>query len=135
MLSVFFRTAIVLLAVLPLLSQQRVDPRNLYERLICVVPMIGVGTPDDPRRPMFVPAQSEAVATGEGIIAFTSVLSDDGRFALVEFVARDRAAFRHIFAGRDSRVRIFEKGKSRKADIENEFRRHRRDFDLGAVLP
>jgi hypothetical protein len=84
---------------------------------------------------MFVPAQSEAVATGEGIIAFTSVLSDDGRFALVEFVARDRAAFRHIFAGRDSRVRIFEKGKSRKADIENEFRRHRRDFDLGAVLP
>ena len=38
-----------------LLAQQKVDPRNRYERLICIVPMIGSGTYEDPRRPAYVP--------------------------------------------------------------------------------
>jgi len=36
-------------------AQHRADPKNLYERLICVVPMIGAGTHEDPRRPLFAP--------------------------------------------------------------------------------
>ena len=35
----------------PIWSQKRVDTRNTYERLLCVVPMVGAGTYEDPRRP------------------------------------------------------------------------------------
>ena len=38
-------------SVSTLLAQQAVDPRNRYERLICIVPMIGSGTYEYPRRP------------------------------------------------------------------------------------
>ncbi len=37
-------------------AQQRVDARNLYERVICIVPMAGRGTYEDPKRPLFAPA-------------------------------------------------------------------------------
>jgi hypothetical protein len=89
--------------VAPALAQRRVHPRNLYERLVCVVEMTGSGlTADDPRRPMFAPLPP---APGEepkrnGIIAFTYIESDDGRYALVEFVALDRSAFAEILPRR-----------------------------------
>jgi hypothetical protein len=115
----------------PLLAQHRVDLRNTYERIYAVVPMIGAGTAEDPRRPMFVPAPGEKPSR-DGIIAFTYQLSDDGNTALVEFVARDRAALAPILNERASRadVKIFEKGKDTRRNIEAEFRRHKRDFDL-----
>ncbi len=31
----------------------------LYERIICVVPMVGAGTLDDPKRPMFAPVAEQ----------------------------------------------------------------------------
>lgn len=40
----------------PLKAKQQVDVANLHERLICVVRIIGAGTYDDPKRPMFAPA-------------------------------------------------------------------------------
>src|SRR3981081_3219455 len=75
-----------------LAAQQKGDARYLHERVIAIVPMIGKGTLDDPRRPMFtpLPGQMDSVAR-TGIIGFFHVPSDDGLFALVEFVARDRA--------------------------------------------
>src|SRR5690349_24951539 len=36
-------------------AQHRVDPRNTYNRIICVVPLTGSGTPADPRRPKYTP--------------------------------------------------------------------------------
>src|SRR5713226_5098147 len=82
-----------------LFSQQRVDSRNTYSRLLCVVPMVGKGTWSDPKRPMYAPLPGAAPSTSRsGILGFVHQLSDDGQVALVEFVAKDRSAFRAILA-------------------------------------
>ena len=114
------------------LSQHKVNLRNMYERLVCVVPMTGAGTPDDPRRPLYAPVPTPgAPPSRDGIVAFTFQESDDGRSALVGFVARDRAAFKEILE--DNRVKAFEKGKHKKDDIEKEFRKLKRNFDLSTL--
>jgi hypothetical protein len=43
---------------LPLFAQpQSISMANSsYERILCIVPMVGTGTWADPKRPMFVPA-------------------------------------------------------------------------------
>jgi hypothetical protein len=122
----FFSTAIS--------AQPRVSPRNLYERLLVITRYTGQGTPDDPRRPMYAPPPP---AVGQepsrsGIIAWSCIESDDGEFALCEFVAVDRAAFTQILADKDrvSNLKVFEKGKARRADIEAEFRKYKARFDL-----
>lgn len=105
-----------------LFAQGRVAPENLYPRVLCVVPMVGAGTADDPRRPMFVsapPASAQTTAASRnvntaplqtvdpsvpppaaplrtGIIAFQYQLTDDGKNALVEFVGADRDALAPI---------------------------------------
>jgi hypothetical protein len=51
-------------------------------------------------------------------------------------VARDRAAFQAIF--NDKTIKFFEKGKSKKQDIETELKKYKKDFDLnkfGTVVP
>ena len=60
-----------------------------------------------------------AAAAG-GIIAFTFQESDDGRLALVEFVALDPAAFQPILADKQSGVKAFVKGAAKRQDIETE---------------
>ena len=123
--------ALALVSVLPVLfaQQRRVDMRNTYYRLLCVVPMTGKGTPADPRRPEYAPLPSTA-PKATGIIAYTWQPADDKKNALVEFVARDRAAFKAILEDRRPDVKVFEKGKAKKADILGEFRRWKRDIDL-----
>ncbi len=118
-------------------AQHRVDPRFLYERVIAIVPVIGSGrSAADPKRPLFVPAKPGA-ANPAGILAFNSILSDDGRFAIVEYVVKDRAALPPILT--DSRViKAFQRGKGRRAELESEARKYRRDFnldDFAVVLP
>jgi hypothetical protein len=122
----------LLLLFVPLFSQQRVNLRNTHERLVCVVPMVGRGTDDDPRRPMFAPLPPGPYEerSRDGIIAFTYQESDDGKYALVEFVALDRAAFAPILAEKHSDVKVFHKGKDKKADIETEFRKFKHNFDI-----
>ncbi len=123
----------LLLLFSTLYSQQPVNPRNTHERLLCIVPMVGRGTPDDPRRPMFAPAPAARgkAPSREGIIAYTYQVSDDGRYALAEFVALDRTAFKPILDQQDRSVDVkaFVKGKDKKADVEAEFRKLKRDFD------
>ncbi len=93
--------------------------------------MVGRGTPDDPRRPLYAPVPNpRAAPSRQGIIAFSYQLSDDGKFALVELVAANRAAFAAILADRRPDVKVFEKGKARREDIEREFRKYKRDFQL-----
>jgi hypothetical protein len=128
-----FYPAVLFLSFLctQLRAQPRVDARNLYERVMAVVPLIGAGTLADPKRPMYAPTSAElqtANATRQGILAFTHVVSDDGNFALVEFVARDRAAFQHILT--DSSVKSFLRGRDKREDMEAEFLKHKKDFDF-----
>lgn len=128
-------TGLLMLAIV-VCAQRRVDPRNTYHRVICVVPLVGAGTPDDPRRPKYAPAKPAAKPTETDIIAFTQVPTDDGKFAIVEFVAKSRKAFEAILA--DPSVTSFEKGVHTREEIETEMRKHTRSFNLdkfGVVMP
>lgn len=112
-------------------GQPRVDARNSYERVLAVVPLIGSGTHDDPIRPMFAPAPNAIDTVGRtGIIAYTYVLSDDGKFALTEFVLRDRRQFQPLLsAASTANIKTFIKGVNTRADIEAAFKQYKKDFD------
>jgi hypothetical protein len=106
----------------------RVNSRNLGHRVIAVVPLMGAGTQADPKRPLFAPSDTEPFDP-DGILSYTWELADDGRYAIVEFVAANKEAFRNLLA--DKRVlRTFEKGKAAKAEIETELRKFQRDYRL-----
>src|SRR5262249_2406796 len=97
-----------------------------------IVPLVGTGKRGDPIRPAFVPAPPApgAAPDQKGILGFTMQMCDDHKHALVEFVARDRSAFRQIMADTRPDVKVFEKGKARRGDIEAEVRKWKKDFDL-----
>src|ERR1700683_1824305 len=87
-----FPVVCLLVAVGSAFAQHRVDPGAMYARLYAIVPMVGSGTWDDPRRPMFAPIpQQTTPGTRTGIIAFNHVESDDGNSALIEIVAANRS--------------------------------------------
>lgn len=127
------------------LSQQRLGLNLSYERLLAVVPMVGAGTYEDPRRPKYAPTGPLQLSEGapsdraqpnseanqpvrKGILGFSFVVSDDSQFALVQFVAASKADFKQILA--DPNVKSFIKGKTRRLDIETEFRRFKADINL-----
>ena len=65
-------------------------------------------------------------------------MSYNGKFALVEFVARNRAAFKELLADGNPEVKVFIKGKDKREDIDKEFKKHKKDFDLdkfGVSMP
>lgn len=72
----------------------RVDARNLYYRVYCVVPFVGSGTAADPRRP---------------------------KHALVEFVGANRAALQEILD--DPNIQVFERNRATAAQVEAAFHR------------
>jgi hypothetical protein len=105
--------AFIWLAMVTAAAAQRTEGGAVYERLVAIVPMVGAGTYDDPRRPAYVPehllpgrgpvaataAFATASAKGEApraIVGFHYELSDDGQFALVEFEATHTAAFESL---------------------------------------
>jgi hypothetical protein len=64
--------------------------------------------------------------------AFSYVLSDDGKFAIVEFVASDEAAFAEIL--KDPEVKVYLKKEflssaASKEEAEGEFKKIKKDFD------
>ena len=151
---------LLLTLLLPLLSQQPVSMRNTHERVVAIVPMIGKGTEDDPRRPMFAPLAEEMAAPASArtadaadkptvgakpagrIIAYACKPSDDGRFALVEFVATDRAALEEILKETNPDVKVFRLGEQSRGAALTELRKFRKDFDFnldsskfGALVP
>lgn len=137
---------VIILSACPVIfAQKRLDQRHINERLLCIVPMTGTGTYEDPRRPMYAPTgplhipqmelidgaqpgSNETKPLRKGILGFSYVISDDGQFALAEFVAADRAAFKEIL--RDSNVRGFIVGKASRLNIEKEFRKYKADINL-----
>src|SRR5580658_8797597 len=107
-------------------AQHSVDPRDTYHRVICVVPMIGSGTPADPKRPKYAPAPG--AAQPDGIIGFTQVPTDDGKSAIVEFVARKRSALLPILA--DTTITSYEKGAQSASAIESALQKLKQGFSL-----
>jgi hypothetical protein len=114
----------------------------MYTRVLCIVPLVGSGTPDDPIRPAYAPLPSSSAAItpptgatptlGQGIVAFSHQVSDDGKFALVEFVAYSRDAFRDLLADKNPDIKVFFKGIDKRADIEAEFKKHKKGFSLSS---
>ena len=90
--------------------------------------MIGEGTYEDPKRPLYAPKPEELSKDGEGIVSFQFEVSDDGKIALVELVARTPDAFKAILAERRPDVRIFRKGLTTKEEVEQAFKPHKKDF-------
>src|SRR5689334_15396979 len=93
--------ALLLLLMNALFAQNRVSPEMMYHRVWAVVPLIGSGKPDDPKRPLFTPSPAESAAKAKngdrsGIIGFSMQLSDDGKSALVEFVGETPADLKVI---------------------------------------
>jgi hypothetical protein len=122
-------------------QRYKVAPQNMYYRVYAVVPMTnGNGSKADPKRPMFAPGlvaagpqQQPTAAAGQarkGIIGFTSTMSDDGKFALVEYTAVDPAALRPIVTANRPDVKAFEAGKVKLDDVEKEFRKYKKNFTL-----
>jgi hypothetical protein len=136
------RTAVVpvvclLFSISAAVAQPRVDPLNMYERVLAIVPMVGQGTAADVRRPMYAPLASEMDPKGlTGVMGFTSVQSDDGNFALLELVARNRAVFATILA--DTSIRTFLKGRDNRKDAEAAFQKLKKNFSIdrfGVIVP
>ena len=137
-LSVAFILAFGL--VLPAMAQPRVSPDHLYERVFAVVRMVGSGTWEDPRRPEYAPnpgtkfrqpgVQSEAGEGGDsrGIIGFSYQVSDDGNYALVEFIATEVRFLQPLLDDRRADIKVFRLGRATKQEVETEFRRHKSDF-------
>ena len=128
--------AALFLSVTALSAQQAVDTSHLYHRVLARVPMVGKGTFEDPKRPMFAPAPGD-VKPGDrsGIIAYQFQMSDDGQTALVEFVAADKVALQTLLSSKDVRVKTFEVGKDSRAAIESDFKSLKRDFSLDSFRP
>ena len=132
----FARAFLGVCLLIPALGRsQQPDHTVVYPRLICIVPMIGSGTMQDPRRPLLSPNPQDSVVAGaqlnesSRIIAFQSVPTDDGKAAVVMFVARSYAAFLPIL--QDARViRNFERNRWSEDDLIRELRKYKKNFDL-----
>jgi hypothetical protein len=139
-------------------AQQPVSPRNSYERILVILPIVGSGTAADPMRPSLIPVPGSAtpnilnistsapssaqltrrdVTASPGptatapqnlILGYTWVPSDDGKFALTEIVMRDRSAFPSITALPG--VTAFVKGVDKSTDVQTAFQQYKKDFDI-----
>jgi hypothetical protein len=115
----------------------RVDGAVRYHRLIAVVPLVGTGTHADPIRPQYAPT-AMGRANRTGIIAYSHVLSDDKKLALVEFVSLRPIAFAPILADKNPKIKTFNRGQAKKDDIDKELKKYKKDFDLnkfGVMMP
>jgi hypothetical protein len=106
----------------------------LGERLLVIVPMVGAGTAQDPRRPLFMPLGARPLVANQNerppILNSRFELSDDGKTAILLLTAQRREAFQEVRTSGRADIQIFEVGKDKKEDIQAAFRRHKRDFDL-----
>ena len=80
-----------------LFAQRSVPPEYSHHHVWAVVPLIGTGTAVDPRRPMLVPApDQQPQAERPDLLSYQMQLSDDGKWALVEFVFHSPLAFHNF---------------------------------------
>jgi hypothetical protein len=116
-------------------AQDRVSPDNLGERVIAAVPFIGAGADKDPRRPLFAPNPAEITPERPPLLSYTILaVSDDGKSAIVEFVADDLKSLEPILKSQRTDVKAFRKGHHSKAEIDREFRKWKRDFSSDQAI-
>lgn len=81
--------------------------------------------------PLLAPAPHEVKPDDRsGIISWHFEPSDDGNFALVEFVAVNKAALERLIPANAFGVTAFERGKSKREDVEKAFKALKKNFDL-----
>jgi hypothetical protein len=98
--------------------------------------MIGSGSAADPIRPKHAPASEGAGFSSnagkppsrDGIIAFTYTLSDDGKSALVLFVAARREGLKEVLE--DPLSKAFVRGRDTSETVEAEFRKYKKNFKM-----
>lgn len=124
-----------------------VDPGQMYHRVYARVPLVGTGKQGDPIRPMFasVPASTAATTPGKpsapvvnthsGILGYTMLISDDGKWALCEFVGATPQDLQVITSAASSNVVVFERGSSTIAQIEADFQQYMKGFTFGNFEP
>ena len=111
----------------------RVAPRNMYERVLAILPAAGSGTLVDPKRPMYAPTAAQMNSTSRsGILGYQCTESDDRKLLLCEFVAKNKAALQPILA--DNTVKSFLKGRDRIQDAIAEFQKHKKNFDINQLV-
>jgi hypothetical protein len=131
----------------PVEAQMRYStaPTDPHQHIYAILPLIGSGTVIDPIRPMFVPAQgfkavlpATSIASTQtartGIIGYHAEISDDGKSAIVEFVAPSLNDFKDILSTVDSRVQVFQRGVQGKDIIEAAFKAVKKDFSFDRFL-
>jgi hypothetical protein len=124
-----FRVSAILLTFVVTLSagERYVSPLNTYFRVYAIVPMTGSGTAADPVRPMYVPVPSQ-IGRASGIIGFNSQLSEDGKTALIEIVARDKWVLAKMLADRS--IQTFVKRVATPAAVQSAFQPHKASFNF-----
>ena len=89
------------------------------------------------KRPGYAPtALSAPGQSSGGIIGYVHEVTDDGKYSITEYVARDISAFKAIL--NDKQIKSFIKGQDKKSTIEAGLKKYRKDFDLdkfGLVMP
>lgn len=105
--------------------------------VVAIVPMVGSGTVDDPRRPLYAPKTKELGQPGS--LDFRFVLSDDKRWAIVAFStgrvsAESMAALDAVERSTEPGVKAFGRGRDKREDVETEARKLKKDFDLDDLL-
>ncbi len=130
--------ALFVLSFTALFAQNRVPAEMMYHRVWAIVPLIDAGTPNSPKRPMFAPTPAEQAAklkNGDrsGVLGYSMQISDDGNFALVEFVGATPADLKFIVNSNTAGVMAFERGAATKAQIEAAFQRYKAGFTLNSL--
>jgi hypothetical protein len=127
----------LLVAVGSAFAQHNVDAGSMYARIYAIVPMVGSGTWDDPKRPMFAPIpQQMTPGTRTGIIAFNHVESDDGNFALVEIVAATRPQLLQVMAQMNAQLsattgfQLFDRSATSATTVQTAFQALKKNFDI-----
>jgi hypothetical protein len=120
----------------------RVDPGQMYHRVYARVPIVGTGTKGDPKRPMFAPVVPQTPPTGPaaaavhtGILGYTMLISDDGNWALCEFVGATPQDLQIITSAAGPNVVVFERGTSTVAAIEADFQQYMKGFTFASFEP
>ncbi len=97
-----------------------------------VVPMIGRGTPDSPRRPLGMELLASLADTP---IGYRYELSDDGHFAIVQLTARSFRHFDALVKGVGAQAtHTFDPRHHERGAVLQALRLLRKDFDLDAFL-
>ena len=91
--------------------------------MLLVVPMVGSGTLEDPKRPAFV---------REAGVAYRYQLSDDGASAIVEAAPRGPLEAQKLENNTktDARVKVFKPSRDKRETVDVELKKLKKDFDL-----